>query len=69
MKEQITLRITGMSCEHCAARVEQALKGLDGVSAAGVDLQTGEAIVEYDPDKVDEERLKQAVMSAGYAMG
>ena len=28
-----TMKIEGMSCGHCSARVEQALNAIDGVSA------------------------------------
>ena len=66
MDKQITLRVTGMSCAHCSARVEKALKSVEGVSSAKVDLNAGEATVVYDPSKADEERLEQAVMGAGY---
>lgn len=34
-----TLTIEGMSCNHCKGRVERALKELDGVESAVVDLE------------------------------
>ena len=56
------LKIEGMSCSHCSARVEQALNSVEGVSAS-VDLKKKRAIVEGDaPDEV----LCKAVEDAGY---
>lgn len=36
-----TVRISGMSCEHCAMRVTKALSGLSGVKDVKVDLKSG----------------------------
>lgn len=56
------LKIEGMSCSHCSARVEQALNSVEGVSAS-VDLKKKRATVEGDaPDEV----LCKAVEDAGY---
>ena len=59
-----TLFIEGMSCGHCAARVEKALNAIEGVSAK-VDLKAKTASVELSAD-VDDSTLKAAVEDAGY---
>ncbi len=41
-----TLKITGMTCGHCARSVEGALGSVPGVTSAQVDLARGEARVE-----------------------
>ena len=57
------IKVEGMMCPHCQARVESACKGVAGVVDAVVDLQekqvsiTGEASVEA---------LKKAITDAGY---
>ncbi|MBE3571609.1 MAG: copper chaperone CopZ [Moorella humiferrea] len=61
-----TLRVKGMSCQHCRMAVEKALKGLPGVTVATVDLAAGKAQVTYDPAKVTLEDMKKAVEEAGY---
>ncbi|MBE3124362.1 MAG: copper-translocating P-type ATPase [Acidobacteria bacterium] len=55
-----------MSCASCAANVERALKRIDGVGAANVNLATSRATVMFDPRRVDAGRLVQAVRDAGY---
>ena len=39
-------KITGMSCIHCSARVENGLRALEGVESVSVDLEKGMAYVE-----------------------
>jgi copper chaperone CopZ len=52
-KTKTTLKINGMSCEHCVKTVTKALEELDGVKKAQVNLKRGLAKVMYDSDKVD----------------
>lgn len=59
-----TLSIEGMSCGHCAARVEKALNAIPGVSAK-VDLASKSAAVELS-SPVGDDALKAAVEDAGY---
>lgn len=66
MKERTELKIAGMTCAACSNRVEKALQRVDGVTAAAVNLTTERASIEYDPDKVDMEDLRQAVEKTGY---
>ncbi len=58
--------VTGMSCAACAISIEKALKSQSGVASASVNFANLTAIVEYDPDKVQEQDIKAAVQSAGY---
>jgi len=62
----VNLKITGMTCDHCAASVEQALKAQRGVCAAQVGYRQGLAHVEYEPDVVNIAALRQAVVQAGF---
>lgn len=64
--QKITLKITGMSCNHCKMAVEKALKGLDGVLDATVNLEEGVAEVSYDAGKVGATEFQKAVEEAGY---
>ncbi len=65
-KMQKTLDVRGMTCGHCKMSVEGALKGLDGVEAVQVDLETGKVEVTYDEAKVSVEDMKNAVEDQGY---
>ena len=43
-----TLKVQGMTCNHCVMRVAKALKSLPGVQDAQVDLQKAQAVITYD---------------------
>lgn len=58
------VKIKGMTCGHCSARVDKALNELEGVKAK-VDLKKNLAIVSHDGTLADD-RLKEAVENAGY---
>ena len=60
------LNVTGMTCGHCQAKVEKALKGVSGVYTAIVDLEDGEAEVDFNDDAVTAADLITAVAKAGY---
>jgi copper chaperone len=64
-----TLKVQGMTCNHCVMRVAKALKAVPGVQDAKVDLQKAEAVVTYDDAKVSQEKLTVAVVEAGYKAG
>ncbi|TFG54463.1 MAG: heavy metal translocating P-type ATPase, partial [Candidatus Aminicenantes bacterium] len=64
--KRFDFQVTGMSCASCAANVERALKHVDGVRAANVNLATSRATVMFDPRQVESGRLVQAVRDAGY---
>jgi len=55
-----------MTCGHCVTKVEQALKGVDGVWGAFVDLESGAAEVDFDDSRAQLESLVEAVKAAGY---
>lgn len=62
----LKLRVTGMTCSHCQAKVEKALKGTAGVYTAIVDLRDGEAEVDFDDDRATTAQLVAAIERAGY---
>jgi P-type Cu+ transporter len=65
----ITVPVEGMTCASCVLRVEKALKKVEGVSAATVNLATEQTTITFDPLRVTLERLNKAVSDAGYALG
>ena len=58
--------IRGMTCAGCALRVQEALRKVDGVTAADVNLATERVRVRYRGDGAFPEALYEAVRGAGY---
>lgn len=61
----VRLRVAGMGCPNCAARVHNALLGQSGVLAAEVNLERALATVTIDPQLVGPTDLSAAVHQAG----
>lgn len=64
--EKLTLSIEGMSCMHCVKSVTDALKALNGVKKAEVNLEAKSAEVIFVPSKTNREKMISAVNSAGF---
>lgn len=64
-KMEKTMKIEGMMCGHCEARVKKALEALDQVESAAVSHETGTAVVTLKSDVADDV-LKKAVEDQDY---
>ncbi len=61
-----TFKITGMTCSACAARIERAMKKLDGVDEAAVNFAAEKLYVTYNEENVSEDSIVSAIRKAGY---
>ena len=59
------VKVDGMNCSHCQAKVESALSALDGVSEAKVNLKKKIAVVTLEKE-VNDDTLLKAVNDAGF---
>jgi P-type Cu+ transporter len=64
----VDLPIQGMTCASCVRRVEKALRRVDGVHDAAVNLAAAKARVAYDPAVATPDALRAAVEHAGYGV-
>ena len=64
--EKITLKVTGMSCEHCVKAVTDALTGIAGVTDVTVSLKKGTASFSHDPAVAPLEKIKAAITEEGF---
>ena len=62
-----TMKIEGMMCVHCEARVKKVLEGIEGVASAEVSHEKNQAIVTLAEDVADEV-LKKAVEDQDYTV-
>ncbi|MBW2090918.1 MAG: heavy-metal-associated domain-containing protein [Deltaproteobacteria bacterium] len=60
-----TIKVKGMTCQHCVMTVTKTLNGIEGLENVNVDLEKGEATFnEVKP--VDMNNIKEAIEKAGY---
>ncbi|WP_147534079.1 copper chaperone CopZ [Bacillus marasmi] len=64
--ENITLKVAGMSCDHCVKAVEGSVGELNGVQTVKVDLKAGTVNIEFNPEAVTLATIKETIDDQGY---
>ncbi len=64
--EHVTLTVRGMSCGHCVKAVEGSVGALSGVEKVNVNLADGKVDVEFNPEQVSLEKIKDTIDDQGY---
>lgn len=64
MKE--TIKVEGMSCEHCVKAVTGAVSALPGIGSVEVDLKAGTVSVEHDTSQSSIDQIKAEIEEQGY---
>lgn len=60
----VTLKVNGMSCNHCVNSIEGALK--EAGAKGRVDLGAGTVTVEFEGDKLSVAAIKETIEEQGY---
>jgi len=58
-----TIKINGMSCQHCVMAVKKELQKLE---LKNLEVKIGEAIVEFDEEIVSIENVIDSIVEAGF---
>ena len=58
-----TIKIDGMSCQHCVMAVKKEIQKLD---VKKIDVKIGEASVEFDENRLKADSIENAIKQAGY---
>lgn len=64
MKSEI--KVKGMMCSHCEARVNKAVLAIDGVESCQASAANGTVEVVYDKSKASLEQIKDAIIAQDY---
>jgi len=64
--EEKTLKVNGMSCEHCVKAVNNALGAIAGVADIAVSLKEGTVSFKHDPALAPLETIKAAIIDEGF---
>ena len=65
----VTIPVEGMICMVCAGSVKNALKAVQGVQNAEVNLEKRYATIQFENGKVSEDDLTRAITKLGYKAG
>ena len=58
--------IDGMTCESCEEHVTHELLQLEGIGTVDVSYDKGNAVVEFDKNKTNEDEITKAINATGY---
>ena len=64
---EVTLKIKGMMCGHCEARIKKALEALDGTVSAEADYETGIAVLKTT-ENVSDKLIRDTINKEGYKL-
>ena len=48
-----SFKLENLDCANCAAKMENAIKGIDGVKSASISFMTQKLVLEADDDRFD----------------
>jgi copper chaperone len=60
------LNVPDISCEHCERTITGALQPVEGVTSVNVDIPSKQVRVDYDPNQVSIERMKEILQEEEY---
>lgn len=64
--KQAAFKIKGMTCSGCESHVNNEVGKLEGVQEVKASYENENAVVKYDPEKVKEEQIVEAINKTGY---
>jgi len=66
--ERMVLKVDGMSCEHCARAVTNAVSGISSTQDVSVDLKGGTVSFNFDSGKAALDAIEAAITEEGYTV-
>ncbi|MEH7305114.1 copper ion binding protein [Neobacillus drentensis] len=67
--KKVELNVIGMSCGHCTMVIENSVGSLPGVEKVLVDVKNGNVAVEFHPNLVSLDKIKETIGDQGYDIG
>src|SRR6266540_3285505 len=65
---RVRARVAGLHCSLCTGTIEKGLGRLPGVATVAVSLTHEQALVDYDPDQIDPDRILGTLRDLGYEL-
>ncbi|MFQ5450491.1 MAG: heavy-metal-associated domain-containing protein [Nitrospinaceae bacterium] len=61
-----TIKVEGMSCDHCVQTIKKAVNEIPGIEKVEVDLEKKEVRVDFDEGKTDLHNISAMITGVGY---
>lgn len=69
MNTTLRINIKNMTCNSCEGRIERAVSKLPGIKMVQAKYGTGQVLIEYDTELLDQEMIEGAITRIGYEIG
>jgi copper chaperone len=66
MNMQSTLKVSGMTCQHCVETVSKAVDNIEGVQNVEVDLNQKNITVTFDESQAQLENIAAKIVQSGF---
>ncbi len=63
----LTLALTGLHCSSCAVNIDLSLEDLAGVVNSKTNYAKSVAVIDYEPEKIDSQKIIAEVEKLGYS--
>ena len=63
---QKSLKVEGMTCQHCVQIISDSLKNRVGIKTVGVNIDKKEVKVEYDEGKIELKEIFSEISALGF---
>ena len=61
-----TIKIKGMTCMGCVNSIKNVLRNVPGIAQLEVTLDPAQAIIQFDPENTNLNKLKETIIDAGF---
>jgi copper chaperone len=64
--ERTSFNVPSISCSVCSNKIQNELKGTEGIQDVNIDLKTQMVTVEYDSGKLQPQNIRKKITTMGY---
>ena len=65
---QETVKVEGMTCQHCVQIITDALKNITGLNTVNVDLVKKEVSVEFNENETKLQKISDRIIEMGFEL-
>ena len=65
---QETIKVEGMTCQHCVQTITDALNNITGLNAVNVDLVKKEVRVKFNENETDLRKISDKIIEVGFEL-
>ncbi len=66
--EQETIKVEGMTCQHCVEIITDALNNINGLNTVNVDLVKKEVSVEFNENETELQKIFDKIIEVGFEL-